>query len=214
MFGEGYWARYVFEDGPVKDIVVLESLADKKIAEEFAQVCVVGLIIETQGTSVIQKDGELVGKTPAQHLGRSGHLFLHDTIVFLLLGGCLKTLPRERSATEIHHHIAQRFKVVATGLLHTEMGVDGGVSCCASEVFVLTVGDVQVRFGIAVFLRKTKVDDIHLVAALANAHEKVVRFDVSMNKGLGVYVFDARYLAVSTHETRMIRADQQEARQS
>lgn len=54
---------YIFEDCPIEDVVVLESFTDKEIAEEFAQVGVVRLIIETQRTSIIQEDGEFIGKS-------------------------------------------------------------------------------------------------------------------------------------------------------
>jgi hypothetical protein len=37
----------VFVDGPVKDIVVLERFADKEVAENLAQIGVVGLVVET-----------------------------------------------------------------------------------------------------------------------------------------------------------------------
>jgi hypothetical protein len=57
--------RYVFEDGPVEDVVVLESFTDEKIPEEFAQVSVIGFIIESQRPSIIQEDGKFIGKSPA-----------------------------------------------------------------------------------------------------------------------------------------------------
>lgn len=50
------------------------------------------------------------------------------------------------------------------------MSVDGGVAGGTSEVLVLSVGNVEVRLGIAVLLGQTEVDDVDLVATLADAH--------------------------------------------
>ena len=61
-------------DGPVKDVVVLEPFADKQVPEEFSEVRVVGLVVESERTAVVEVDGELVGETSAEDLGRRGHL--------------------------------------------------------------------------------------------------------------------------------------------
>lgn len=39
--------RVVLVDGPIKDIVVLESLANEEITEDLAEVAVVGFVVET-----------------------------------------------------------------------------------------------------------------------------------------------------------------------
>lgn len=46
------------------------------------------------------------------------------------------------------------------------------------------------RLRVAIFLRKTKIDHVDLITTLANAHEKVVRFDIAMDEVLRVNVFD------------------------
>ena len=45
--------------------------------------------------------------------------------------------------------------------------------------------------GVPVLLRKTKVDDVDLVPALANAHEEVIGLDVSVDEVTRVDVLDA-----------------------
>ncbi len=44
---------------------------------------------------------------------------------------------------------------------------------------------------IPVFLGQTKVNDINLVATFAQTHQKVVRFDVSVDKVFGVDILDS-----------------------
>ena len=71
------------------------------------------------------------------------------------------------------------------------MGVDAGIAGGTSQILVLSVWDVKVRLGIAVLLGETKINHVDLVAALTNAHEKVVGLNVTMDKRLGVDVLDA-----------------------
>lgn len=71
------------------------------------------------------------------------------------------------------------------------MSVDACVTGSTSQVLVLTVWNVKVSLWIAILFGKTKVDDIDLIATLADAHEKVVRLDIAMNEALSVNVLDA-----------------------
>lgn len=73
----------------------------------------------------------------------------------------------------------------------TQMGVDGGITSRARQVLVLTVRDVEVSLGVSVLLGQTKVNDVDLVATLANAHEEVVGLDITVDEGLGVDVLDS-----------------------
>ena len=104
-------------DAPVEDVVVLVALANEEVAEELTEVRVVGLVVEAEGTSVVQEDPELVGETAAEEVGGSGHLLLHDAVVLLLLRGRLKALPWKGATAEVEHDIAEGFHVVAAGLL-------------------------------------------------------------------------------------------------
>lgn len=181
----------VLVDGPVEDVVVLEGFADEEVPEDLAEVGVVGLVVEAQGTGVVEVNGEFVGVATAENLGGGGHLLFHDTVILLLLGGGLEPLPGEGATAEVEHDIAEGLHIITAGLFDTEMGVDGGVAGGTGEVLVLTVGDVEVSLGVTVFLGETKVDDIDLVAALADAHEEVVGLDITVDEGLGVDVLDA-----------------------
>lgn len=82
------------------------------------------------------------------------------------------------------------------------MGVDGGVTGGACKVLVLAVGDVEMGFWIAVFLGEAKVDNVDLVASFANAHKEVVGFDVSMDEGLCMDIFNTRDLHVNDRDNK------------
>jgi hypothetical protein len=71
------------------------------------------------------------------------------------------------------------------------VSVDGSITGSTSEVLVLTVRNVEVGLGVTVLLRKTKINHIDLVSTLADAHEEVVRLDITVDEGLGMDVLDA-----------------------
>lgn len=98
-------------------------------------------------------------------------------------------LAREKICTH-HQHIAQRFEVVPTRLLNTQMSVDRSVTSRAREILVLPVGNVQMRLRVTVLLGETKVDNVDLVAPLPNTHEEVVGLDVAVNEVSGMNVLD------------------------
>ena len=77
------------------------------------------------------------------------------------------------------------------GRTDAQVGVDGGITSSSGQVLVLPIRDVEVGLGVTVFLGQTEIDDIDLVAALADAHEEVVRLDITVDEGLGVDVLDA-----------------------
>ena len=72
------------------------------------------------------------------------------------------------------------------------MSVDRSVSSGTRQILVLPVWNVQVRFGVTIFLGKTEIDDIHLVASFADTHQKVVGLDITVDKVSRVDVLDSR----------------------
>ena len=85
----------------------------------------------------------------------------------------------------------------------TQVSVDGSVASRARQVLVLTVRDVKVRLRVPVLLRQTKVDDVDLVAALADAHEEVVGLDVAVDEALSVDILDAGDELVGEQQNRL-----------
>lgn len=180
---------------PVEDIIILISLADKEISEKLAEIGIVGLIIEAEGTSVVKEDPELVGESAAQEIGRGGHLFLHDAIILLLFGSSLETLPRECPTEEVHQNVGQRLKIVTASLLDAQVSIDRRITSSSSEVLVFSVRDVEVCLWVSELLGKPEVNDIDLIATLTDSHQEVVRLDVTVDEVAGVDVLDARDLA-------------------
>lgn len=84
-------------DAPVEDVVILIAFTNEEVAEQLAQVRIVGLVVESEGASVVEEDAKLVGEASAKKVGGSRHLLLHDAVVLLLLGGSLQALPWESS---------------------------------------------------------------------------------------------------------------------
>ena len=59
--------------------------------------------------------------------------------------------------------------------------------------------------GVTVLLSQTKVNDVDLVAALANAHEEVVGLNITVNERLGVDVLDAGDELIGKQQDRLER---------
>ena len=78
-------------------------------------------------------------------------------------------------------------------MTHTDaqMGINGSITSSTRQVLVLPIWDVEMGLRVTVLLGQTKINDIDLVAALADAHEEVVRLDITVDEGLGVDVFNA-----------------------
>ena len=75
------------------------------------------------------------------------------------------------------------------------MSVDAGVSSGTGQVLVLSVRNVKMRLGISILLGESEIDDVDLVSSLADPHQEVVRFDISVNEVSGVNVFDSGNLS-------------------
>lgn len=72
------------------------------------------------------------------------------------------------------------------------MSIDTGVTCGAGQILVLSVRDMEVRLGVAIFLSKTEINDVDLISTLSDAHEEVIRFNITMDEGLSMNVLDTR----------------------
>jgi hypothetical protein len=89
----------------------------------------------------------------------------------------------------------------SNGLTNAQMGIDGSVTSGTGQVLVLAIRDVQVRLGVSVLLGESKINDVDLVASLANAHQEIVGFNVSMDEIARMNVLDAGNLQVRDHQT-------------
>ena len=112
--GDRLGVLLVLVDSPIKNVVVLETLTNKEVPEDLAEVGVVGLVIEAERTSIVEVDRKFVGETTAEDLGWGGHLLLHDSVILLLLGRSLQALPREGATAEVEHNVSERLHIITT----------------------------------------------------------------------------------------------------
>jgi len=88
-------------------------------------------------------------------------------------------------------------------LTNSQVGIDASVASSACQILVLTVRNVEVRLWVAVLLGQSEIDDVNLVTTFADAHEEVVRLDVTMDEGLCMDVFDAGDELIGKQENRL-----------
>jgi hypothetical protein len=72
------------------------------------------------------------------------------------------------------------------------MGVNRSITGSTGQVLVLSVWDVEMGLGVTVLLGQTEIDNVDLVTTLSDAHEEVVRLDITVDEGLGMDVLDTR----------------------
>lgn len=181
-------------DHPVEDEVVFVSHPVKEVFEEFAQVTDVRLLFELETATVVQVNSELVRQILCQHLDGRGQLLVPNFFILLLLSSGGKSLPRKAAFVEVHEDEAERLKIISTGLLDSQVGVDGGIAGCSRQIFAITVRDVLTRLRVAEALGEAEVDDIDVVLLLSNADQEVVWLDVTMQKVARVDEFNSLQL--------------------
>ncbi len=106
----------------------------------------------------------------------------------MTLGARLEALPGEAASEEVHQHVAQRLHVIAAGLFDAQVGFDTGVARGAGELLVFPIRDVHVGARVPALLRQAEIDKVHHVAALAQAHQEVVRLDALMDEVVTVQI--------------------------
>ena len=191
------------QDGPVKHIVVLESLSVKEFLKEPLEVGVIGAVLKPQGSAVLKVGAEFRGVSLAQLFRAGGHFAVHDALVLLFLGVGLESLPGERPADKVHENIAEGFQIVPTALLNANVGVDRCITGRSGKILVLAVRNVLVGTGIAVLLGQPKVDNVNDRLALAQPNQKIIRLDITMNKGLGVHILQTTQQLIRQHQHRL-----------
>lgn len=117
-------------------------------------------------------------------------LLLFNVGILLGLGSARKSLPRKRAAQEVENNVTNGFQVVSSGLLITEMGVDGGIPGGSGQVLAISEWDV-LTVGRLETLGETEINDVDSVLSLVVASNKeVIRFDVTMNDAFVMDDFD------------------------
>jgi hypothetical protein len=74
------------------------------------------------------------------------------------------------------------------------VGVDRGISGSSSEILAISVWDVFSSLGVSESLGKAEVDDVDIVLLLANANQKVIWLDVSVQEVSGVHKLNSLQL--------------------
>ena len=95
---------------------------------------------------------------------------------------------------EVHQNISKGLQVIPVRLLDTQVSIDGCIASSTRKLLVLPVWDMKMCLRVVELLSETKVNDVDLVATLANAHQEVVGFDVVVDKVVGMDILYVRYL--------------------
>jgi len=102
----GLLVALVVEDGPIEDEIVLIGFSEEEVLEHAAEVSVIGSVLETQRSAVVQIRDEFTWEMFAQHLDGRAHLLFHNLLVLLFFHVGLESLPRKGTAVEVHEDIS------------------------------------------------------------------------------------------------------------
>jgi hypothetical protein len=106
-----------FLNRPVEYVVMLKTLAYEEIAEKFAKIGVIRLVIKPQIADILDVGCEFLWEVTAKVVDRGVYLRIFNTLVSLVLCCRLQALPGQRAAGKVNHHISKRFEIIAAGLL-------------------------------------------------------------------------------------------------
>jgi len=74
------------ENGPIKHGVITETLAKEQLREQAFQIGIIGAVIKSEGTAVLEVGTEFRGEAFAKLLGGCRHLPLQNPLILLFLG--------------------------------------------------------------------------------------------------------------------------------
>lgn len=73
-------------------------------------------------------------------------------------------------------------RILKLVLAYAQMCVNARIAWRTSQILVLSVGYMYVGAWVSEAFRQTKVDHVDLVASFADTHQKVIRFDITMDE--------------------------------
>mmetsp|Transcript_8789 Transcript_8789/g.23731 ORF Transcript_8789/g.23731 Transcript_8789/m.23731 type:complete len:334 (-) Transcript_8789:165-1166(-) len=182
-------------------VVVRVALASEEVAEHSSQVGDVWLGLELEGSAVRQVLGELRWAALAQGWDGDALLLLHDELVLLGGGLGLESLPWESSLEEVDEDVPDGLEIVTTGLLHTQVIVDGCVTWGSCQRTSLALWDVLQCSGVTVSLGETEIDTVDEVAvSTATVCHEVSWLDISVNQVTRMHELHTLEHLIGNHE--------------
>jgi len=198
-------SRFVTVPVPVETrVVVCVSLASEKITEHTSEVGNVGLGLKLEGSAVSKVLGKLRRASLAEGRDGDGLLLLHDKLV--LLGGRLglESLPWKTSLEEVHQDVTNGLEIVTTGLLDTQVVIDGSITRSTGQRSTLTLRNVLEGSGVTVSFGQTEINAVDKVSvSAASVGDKVSGLDITVDQVARVHEFHTFKHLVGNHENSL-----------
>ena len=97
------------------------------------------------------------------------------------------------------------FKVISPRLLNSQVRIETSIASCACQLLIVLERDVAARPRIFVPLRQAKIDYVDNMLLFSKADQKVIWFDVTMNKAIQMdKLYPLKHLN-SQHQYRLER---------
>lgn len=115
----------------------------------------------------------------------------------------MESLPGKGTLVEVHHDVANRLEVVSAGLLDPEMSVNRSVAGSAGQGFAISIRDMAAIFWVTEALCQSKIYHINSVFFFPQSDQKIVRFDISVEKMPVVYEFNSLEHLIHEHQNSL-----------
>ena len=189
------------QDAPVKNIVEdIEPGLVSCLGDQALEHGEVGGLLKAQPHDVIHVLAELNGAILAEFLVRVLFLELADPPI---AGGVLRdgdALPGQTALDQVDHDVAQCDKVVAPRQLEALVRVDRHVPARANQILHTHKWDMLSSLRVNDQTSQAKINQMHCVGVLAQAHHDIVRLDVAVNVVHLVHVLHPLQQLVEEHQ--------------
>jgi len=167
---------------------------------------VIWILSETKFFAVVEHLAKALWVVFRQSFDSDLHLLLLDVSVFFSLWPSWKALPWKLTLQEVEKYMANRFEAVSSGLLVTNVSVQGGVSSCSCEIFTVFERYVLSVAGL-VALCQTKINNVDGVfGSFRSSSHEIIRLDVSVDDSFFVnYLNSLEHLNCNMEHSREVK---------
>ena len=150
--------------------------------KQFSTVTVIRFFLKSKISNILSKRQKRIRASLTKILNLCVSLTISYPIVLLLLRLCLQTHPRQRAFHKVHYYVENSLQIISSCLLNTIVSMDGSISSRSSQTFLVDIWNV-VSSSCSVPFCKTEIYEIDEMGLLSFSNQKVIWFNVSMQKG-------------------------------
>ena len=135
--------RHIFTfllQDPIINRIIVPALLAHEALPQASQIVVIWFLVKFEASAILQVLRELLRAASTKHFDRRCDLLFLDSVVFVILCLSLKALPRQGPFQKVQKNVTNRLQVISSGLLHTDVRINGSVPRRSSQGLAIPVG--------------------------------------------------------------------------